>query len=116
LTYNWLNRFLSIEYVVLGDVLNLSKIDEPLTEWTKQFFSLMENLVEPNAENHLMLTIETVGNRTRFLFDFQGILNKEEELTLFLSTKSYDVIHITVLSCSRSQLTVNLEVTNEHMV
>lgn len=114
MTYNWLKPNFKIEYVVLGDVINLSTWDVPLTKWVKQLFSLLELVALPNHDHELMLTIETdCEEGARFSFSFHGILKDTEEINAFLATKRFDRMKVQRMICNRTELTVHVTVDSE---
>jgi len=116
LTYNWMNHSYTIEYFILGDVMDLSNFDKSMTNWVQTFFTLIEEAVEPEGDNHLMLTIETDQHQTRFLFDFHGILKESKELRAFLSTSHEPLLNLKEVSYNRSELLVKIVVKDEQLI
>ncbi|WP_449537117.1 Spo0B C-terminal domain-containing protein [Ferdinandcohnia sp. Marseille-Q9671] len=88
MTFNWEPHKYQLEYEVVGDSRDLSNYDTEITEWCTQFFTEVENSVDEMGENHLSLTIDCSTEKTRFFFDFSGILKENEKLTNWLSVKS----------------------------
>ncbi|WP_453994703.1 Spo0B C-terminal domain-containing protein [Bacillus nitroreducens] len=84
MTYNWESHKFQLDYEVVGDVRDLTSYDTALTEWSIQFFSILEETVDEMGENHLSLTIDCTTEETRFFFDFSGILKERENLTNWL--------------------------------
>ncbi|WP_243290689.1 Spo0B C-terminal domain-containing protein [Bacillus sp. FJAT-47783] len=114
ITYNWLKSDVKIEYVVLGDVLNLSTWDVPLTKWAKKLFSLLEVAALPKHDHEMMLTIETDREEgARFSFSFQGILKETDEINAFLTTQPFDRMKIQQMTCDRNEVTVHVTVDSE---
>ncbi len=80
MTYNWEIHNFTIEFEILGEVKDLSKYDETITRWCTAFFSIIDNSVDMNGENHLVISIELFEEEVRFLFDFSGIINNTEQI------------------------------------
>jgi stage 0 sporulation protein B (sporulation initiation phosphotransferase) len=74
LTYNWECPPFYLEYEVLGEVHTLTYLDEPLTQWARDFFRLLQEAVDVHVENHLCVTVEQEEQDVRFFFDFRGRL------------------------------------------
>lgn len=88
MTLNWEPHKYQLDYEVVGTIRNLSNHDTKLTEWSTQFFAILEEAVDEMGENHLSLTIDCSTEETRFFFDFSGILRDREKLTNWLITMS----------------------------
>lgn len=116
LTYNWVKHSFTIEYFILGEVKNLSMLDQPMVNWLKKFFALLESIVEPEGDNHLIITIETDQSHTRFLFDFHGILKESDELKGFLSESPDCLLSIEEVSYNCSDLLVKMKVRDEQAI
>jgi len=88
---NWEGHSFLLEYEVLNDDKAEKINDQGLTEWTEDFFSLLDEAVEPFQENHLSITIEPQSNGVRFFFDFSGIIIKMELIEKFLAASKIEV-------------------------
>ncbi|MHC0037493.1 Spo0B C-terminal domain-containing protein [Pseudoneobacillus sp. C159] len=84
LTANWKPYHFQLEYEVLGEITKVKVDDSTLSEWTRTFFSNLNNCVEPFQENHLSISILPEENRTILYFDFTGSIQKQAELKEFL--------------------------------
>jgi stage 0 sporulation protein B (sporulation initiation phosphotransferase) len=87
LTTNWKPYHFQLEYEVLGEVTKVNLDDSMLSEWTRNFFTILNNCIEPFQENHLSISILPEENRTLFYFDFSGLIGKQAELKEFLLTE-----------------------------
>jgi stage 0 sporulation protein B (sporulation initiation phosphotransferase) len=74
ITFHWEPRLFSMEYEVIGETVNLSKVDEALYRWISSLFTKLEKAVDKKAENHLFLSLHTEESEVRFFFDINGIL------------------------------------------
>ncbi|WP_078545357.1 Spo0B C-terminal domain-containing protein [Litchfieldia alkalitelluris] len=108
MTYNWEQHKFTIEFEVLGELINLSEYDQSLTEWCEQFFSLLEKHVDANGENHLFVSVELFEEETRFLFDFSGIIENTEVITQSLKKKTLKNIELIDCSVHTHELTVSV--------
>ncbi len=88
MTFNWEPHKYQLDYDLVGEIQNLSNHDMQLTEWSTQFFAILEEAVDDLGENHLSLTIDCSSEETRFFFDFSGILKNRENLTKWLTAMS----------------------------
>lgn len=114
LTHNWKSPEFTLEYVVLGEAVPLSKWDKPLTNWVKRLFSFLEGALNPNHEQEMMITIET--DRTdgiRFAFQFHGILTVNHEFKSFLEHSKQDAMKIELIHCDHTDLTIYVTVDNK---
>ncbi|MFC0270150.1 Spo0B C-terminal domain-containing protein [Metabacillus herbersteinensis] len=90
MTYNWIQAHFTLEYEVLGDVVDLSSFDEFMTKWCSSFFYLLNETIDRSRENHLCISIETVpsSDEVRFFFDFNGIITEKEQLQVWLESEN----------------------------
>ncbi|MDE3839758.1 sporulation protein [Bacillus methanolicus] len=85
LTYNWENQAFQLEYEVMDDMETLAGNDQLITEWTRSFFSSLNNSIETFHNNHLSVSIEECEKGTCFFFDFSGIITDKEKISAFLA-------------------------------
>lgn len=84
ITFHWEPRLFSMEYEVIGQPVNLSKVDEILYKWISSLFTDLENAVNKKADNHLFLSLHVEEAEVRFFFDINGILEDTGFLTEWL--------------------------------
>lgn len=82
---NWENPSFKLEYEVLLDSESINIDDAGMTNWTKSFFTCLNQAIEQFQENHLSITIEPQSEGIRFFFDFSGIIIKKELIEQFLA-------------------------------
>src|SRR3954469_26062794 len=70
LTSRWENYSFEFEFQVIDELKCGSIKDEELTKFTIQFFECLNEAVQLYGDNHLILTIETMQQGSRFFFDF----------------------------------------------
>ncbi|KMJ60289.1 hypothetical protein AB685_05585 [Bacillus sp. LL01] len=87
ITFHWEPRLFSMEYEVIGQPVNLSKVDEILYKWISSLFTDLENAVNKKADNHLFLSLNVEEAEVRFFFDINGILEDTDFLTEWLQTQ-----------------------------
>lgn len=89
MTYNWNQAHFTLEYEVLGGIVDLSSYDELMTQWCSSFFHLLNETVDRCKENHLCISIETEPSsaEVRFFFDFNGIITEKEQLQVWLESE-----------------------------
>ncbi len=87
ITFHWEPRLFSMEYEVIGQPVNLSKVDEMLYKWISSLFTDLENAVNKKADNHLFLSLHVEETEVRFFFDINGILEDTDFLTEWLQTQ-----------------------------
>ncbi|WP_242145239.1 MULTISPECIES: Spo0B C-terminal domain-containing protein [unclassified Bacillus cereus group] len=87
LTYNWKQQPCLLEYEVLGELHNLSHLDEVVCIWTEEFFSMLQHSLDVYVENYVCITIECDAENARFFFDFRGKLTNVEKLQTWLANK-----------------------------
>ncbi|MBD7935690.1 MULTISPECIES: Spo0B C-terminal domain-containing protein [Cytobacillus] len=87
-TYNWQNPKFQLEYDVY-EVFKCDQLDDKsLTDWTRSFFSCLNDAVQPFADNHLSISINPEKQGVRFFFDFSGTIIYMQQIRLFLLEQS----------------------------
>lgn len=96
LTYNWEGHAIHLEYEVLERESQEKRTvdDRFLSDWTCSFFEVLNSSVEVFAENHLIITLEQLGEGYSFFFDFRGKIIKQEIVMNFLQENSSIVRNI----------------------
>jgi stage 0 sporulation protein B (sporulation initiation phosphotransferase) len=89
---NWESHLFQLEYEVLNEVEAVEINDNILSDWTKSFFSVLDQAIEAFQENHLSITIQPQSEGVRFFFDFSGIIIKKELIEQFLTSSKIDVV------------------------
>ncbi|MEH7176363.1 sporulation initiation phosphotransferase B [Neobacillus vireti] len=89
---NWESHLFQLEYEVLNDLEAVKINDHILSNWTKAFFSVLDQAIEAFQENHLSITIQPQSDGVRFFFDFSGIIIKKELIEQFLEASENDVM------------------------
>nr|WP_279326567.1 Spo0B C-terminal domain-containing protein [Bacillus kexueae] len=111
LTHNWRNPVFPVEFVVLGEAMRLTNLDDQITNWTEVFFNRIEKAVEPNHEHEMIITIETDRKEDiRFVFQFHGILHDRGELLSFLNEKTNMPLNVHVIKNESSEITVHVTI------
>ncbi len=111
LTYNWQQNKYRLDYEVIGQERDLSEYDSCLYDWTLQFLTHLEKVVDLDCEPHLMITIQLLDEKARISYDFAGDL-KVEEVDEFLNTTRQAVHNsITIIEsyCQENELLFILE-------
>ncbi len=86
LTSRWENYSFEFEFQVIDELKCGSIEDEELTKFTSQFFECLNEAVQLYGDNHLILTIETMQQGSRFFFDFSGIIEQKDLIEQFLQS------------------------------
>lgn len=102
---NWENYSFRLEYEVFQDSVYIKINDESLTDWTKSFFTCLNEAIEAFQENNLSITIEPQTNGIRFFFDFRGIIINNKLIEKFLTTST---IQVEVKELSDSEFSVEV--------
>jgi stage 0 sporulation protein B (sporulation initiation phosphotransferase) len=102
---NWENHSFRLEYEVFQDSEYIKINDGSLAEWTKSFFSCLNQAIEAFQENDLSITIQPQSNGIRFFFDFRGIISNNQLIEKFLSAPA---IHLEVKELSNSELSLEV--------
>jgi stage 0 sporulation protein B (sporulation initiation phosphotransferase) len=87
LTYNWESHAFQLEYEVMDDMETPEVNDQLITEWTRLFFSRLNDSIETFYDNHLSVSIEADEKGARFFFDFRGKIIDKERISSFLAEK-----------------------------
>lgn len=72
LTYNWKQRFFTLEFEVLELTGRFPLEDEFIAAWTRDLFNYLESSLDPRGENHVSVSIEVTSEKSRLLFDIRG--------------------------------------------
>ncbi|MDR4287686.1 sporulation protein, partial [Bacillus thuringiensis] len=75
-----------LEYELLGELHNLSHLDETVCTWTKLFFSMLQHSLVVYVEIYVCITIECDAENASLFFDFRCKLTTVEELSNVLLT------------------------------
>ena len=86
LTTRWENYSFEFEFQVIDELKCGSIDDVELEKFTKQFFVLLNESIQRFGENHLIVTIETMQQGSRFFFDFSGIIERKDLIEQFLQS------------------------------
>jgi stage 0 sporulation protein B (sporulation initiation phosphotransferase) len=86
LTTRWENYSFEFEFQVIDELKCGSIDDTELEKFTKQIFVLLNESVQRFGENHLIVTIETMQQGSRFFFDFSGIIERKDLIEQFLQS------------------------------
>ncbi len=111
LTFNWSNHHFLLEYEVLGDTRNIAQFDEPITQWSKKFLDILDNVVDHTGENRVCITLHTghtTGETVRFFFDFEGIIKEMDQLTEWIYKADHSPICIGEIDIHTYQIAVTL--------
>lgn len=84
ITFHWEPKLFSLEYEIIGEPVDLSKVDKKLYKWISSLFTDLENAVNKKADNHLFLSLNIEETEVRFFFDINGILEDTDFLTEWL--------------------------------
>ncbi|EIJ79027.1 sporulation initiation phosphotransferase B [Bacillus methanolicus PB1] len=103
LTYNWENHAFQLEYEVMDNMEIPAGNDLFITEWTKSFFSCLNDSIETFHNNYLSVSIEACEKGTCFFFDFSGIIADKEKISAFLA-KKYPFLKVEVQEFSDEEL------------
>ncbi|MGP3559653.1 Spo0B C-terminal domain-containing protein [Geobacillus sp. BK01] len=110
MTYNWEPHPIFLEYEVVGDEADLSLYDEPLSEWCRRFFRLLEEQADEQRENHLCLTIEIGHGRAALFFDGRGAWRDGEAVRAWLGRyEPSGPLRLVSFAVGADELTVELE-------
>jgi len=82
----WENYSFEFEFQVIDELKCGSIDDAELEKFTKQIFVLLNESVQRFGENHLIVTIETMQQGSRFFFDFSGIIERKGLIEQFLQS------------------------------
>ncbi|MDG4655378.1 Spo0B C-terminal domain-containing protein [Ectobacillus antri] len=110
LTYTWSHPPCNLEYEVLGDVHTLTKYDEVMYTWTLHFFSMLHQVVDVHAENHLCITIEQDDRFARFFFDFRGKLENIDEIKNWVIHRSNNIVSSHI---APEEISIEIQLTKE---
>lgn len=89
LVFNWEGHSYQVEFEVEGKSCDLSRVDQPLTEFFTRFTEVLDECCECYGENHLMLTIQLTNESSpRLIFDFQGSILHMDKLKEKVENKS----------------------------
>lgn len=92
LTHNWKENRFTIEYEVIQKTKQLNLDDHRLTEWMARLFQWINEGSLPAYENQLYITLNMTDENSRFLFQFNGIIeNIAEFKKLLIYEESYPV-------------------------
>ncbi|WP_408055256.1 Spo0B C-terminal domain-containing protein [Sutcliffiella halmapala] len=99
-TFHWEPRLFSVEYEVIGENgIDLSREDQLLYEWISSMFTMLENVVNVKADNHLFLSIQLEEKEVRFFFEISGIIEDTDRLSAWIQTQpNYFVIESSSVS------------------
>ncbi|MGP4080548.1 Spo0B C-terminal domain-containing protein [Pseudalkalibacillus sp. R45] len=109
LTYNWQQNKYRLDYEVIGDEQDLSSFDDAIYDWTKEFISHLDKLVEPDGEPHLMITIQLIQGRSRITYDFAGKIDLDSCKALDSLNPLHNSITIVESYCQENELLYILE-------
>ncbi|AIE60890.1 Spo0B C-terminal domain-containing protein [Bacillus methanolicus] len=105
LTHNWENHAFQLEYEVMDNMETPAVNDQLMTEWTRSFFSCLNNSIEAFHNNLLSVSIESGEKGTRFFFDFRGNITDKEKISAFLAEKNSS-LHVEVQEFSDQVLSL----------
>lgn len=71
-TFNWTSHYFRLEYEVSGEIQDLSRYEEGLNIWCKQFFEALNNCCAAYSENSLLVTFQLIEDDIKIIFDFHG--------------------------------------------
>lgn len=90
LTYNWDSHHFSLEFEVLGNTYKLGAYDNQLTDWCKEFFTILDQSVLKTGDNHLSISIHPTDTEIRFFFDFSGTITDTAAIKEWLQSRCWD--------------------------
>lgn len=111
MTANWNNWTFDTEYEVIDLVEGFEAIDELMYQWTKAFFELLEEQLDPIAEN--MLTFHICKKDEidlRCSFHITGAIKNQEALRSFLAASLTKEQKIHELICTEEELYFKMDV------
>ncbi|WP_043934247.1 Spo0B C-terminal domain-containing protein [Bacillus sp. EB01] len=73
---NWEGHHFTLEYEVLYEQQSKPVDETAITEWVAEFFSILDQSVEPYQENSLSICLNQVEDGISFNFDFSGIIKE----------------------------------------
>lgn len=113
LTANWESWAFNCEYEIV-DVFEASKsIDELMYQWTRGYFQLLGEQLDPFTENMLIIEISKKESKNMCCsFHLQGKLKEQDIVKEFLSTSLTEQQTIDVQSSSEDELffTMNVKI------
>lgn len=111
MTANWENWTFNFEYEIV-DVFEASEsMDELMYQWTRSYFQLLGEQLNPFTEN--MLTIEVSKKEIRNMccsFHLQGKLKEQDTVTKFLTNSLTEQQTVNVQSLSEEELFFTMDV------
>lgn len=110
--FNWEEHYFILDYEIIGDGRDLSMFDGELASWCKKFFSTLNEAVKPFAENHLIVSIQTSAEDTRFFFDFSGIIEDTAKVINYITShpqENLDSINILEYQVHNEEMMVTIQ-------
>ncbi|CAG9619487.1 Spo0B C-terminal domain-containing protein [Sutcliffiella rhizosphaerae] len=110
ITYHWEPRLFSFEYEVIGNPVDMSKLDDILYRWISSLFTGLEKVVNRTGDNHLFLSLHIEKTEVRFFFDINGILEDTGFLKHWLKNQPNEFyVNEKEISIEESNFTVSLK-------
>lgn len=86
MTANWQPCAFRCEFEVIDTIKGCSGLDETITAWTRELFTILNESLDGFSENVLSVSIfETNAKNIRFTFDLEGSRKDDESLKRLLS-------------------------------
>lgn len=96
ITFNWAQHRFKLDYKVNGNHPQFTINDQQITMWTESFFMTLDQVVDPNVENHLLISIEKQDELAHFIFEFTGLIVDIEKMNQFLFHSNYSSINTNI--------------------
>ena len=91
LTSRWESYSFEFEFQVIDELKCGSIDDMELVTFTKQLFECLNESIQRYGENHLIVTIETIQQGSRFFFDFSGIIERKDLIEQLLQSMNVGI-------------------------
>lgn len=86
MTANWQSSAFRCEFEVIDTIKGCTKLDETITAWTRELFTILNESLDGFSENVLTVSIfETNTKNIRFTYDLEGTRKEDNSLRRFLS-------------------------------
>jgi stage 0 sporulation protein B (sporulation initiation phosphotransferase) len=105
---NWENNIFHLEYEVLQETGVICINEMELTQWTKEFFSSLNESITELNENNLAISIDSQEDGARFFFDFSGIIKQKARIEKFLHESTKNDLVAIVKEFSEEELAIEV--------
>ncbi len=91
LLHNWKGYRFTIEYEIIRKTKTMNLNDQQLAHWITHLFQSLHHVSLPAYDNHLYITMNLTDQQTRFLLQFNGIIESKDELEQKLTYEQSDL-------------------------